>query len=173
MDSAVVGIDVGVKGAMGLIAANGYTAVVDWKTPQLMRDTIMEWRSQHRLELVAVEKVNAMPSRGRNGQRVKMGTQSAFNFGRNAGYWMGLLVGMSLPIIEVAPQTWQKGLVGKKKVDGVKPSMAVAAKLFPTISLYGPKGGAKDGRADAMLIAHWARGQVGWHIQNEQDECDW
>jgi hypothetical protein len=170
---AVVGIDPGVKGAMALLPENRGERVFDWKTPQEMGRILADWASLYEIVLVGLEKVNAMPSKGKGGKTVRMGAQSAFNFGRNTGVWNGLIIGLALPYLEVTPQTWQKGLVGKKAVDGVKPSVAVAQRLFPHISLLGPKGGLKDGRADALLIAHWTWSQAHTTPVQREEVPDW
>ncbi len=63
------------------------------------------------------------------------------------------------PLILVAPKVWQKTLYGgvPKGSDPKVITMGVASRLFPSVSLYGPKGGVKDGRADALLLAEYAR----------------
>jgi hypothetical protein len=57
------------------------------------------------------------------------------------------------------PQAWQKHF-GLKKIKGEKSlsKETIAAKcleLYPDALLYGPRGGLKDGRSDAILIARF------------------
>lgn len=58
-----------------------------------------------------------------------------------------------------APQDWQgffRLKTGEKDIK--KKNAQIAAKtltLYPTANLYGPKGGLRDGRSDALLIARW------------------
>ena len=82
-----------------------------------------------------------------------MSSTSSFKFGQNFGTWKGILAACGVPFLEPKPQQWQKGLV--KKTDGKKANMAVAGRMFPAAEIYGPRGGEKDGRADALLIAYW------------------
>ena len=74
-----------------------------------------------------------------------------------------MLASFRLPFVEVAPRTWQKGVIAKAQ--DKKPSVAAAGRLFPNAPLFGPKGGAKDGRADALLIAYYCLRQ---YTKNER-----
>ncbi|GAA3953591.1 hypothetical protein GCM10022278_10530 [Allohahella marinimesophila] len=60
----------------------------------------------------------------------------------------------------VRPQDWQAmfGLAtGEKDKSRKKQQIAdKALELYPAANLYGPKGGLKDGRSDALLIARYA-----------------
>lgn len=77
--------------------------------------------------------------------------------GLGIGLWQGLLAGLGVPHELVSPVAWKgkMGLSGKAK----GASVALAQRLFPRASsvFVGPRGGARDGRADAALIAAWAR----------------
>jgi crossover junction endodeoxyribonuclease RuvC len=81
------------------------------------------------------------------------GIVSTFTFGTNYGIWKGILAACGIPFLEPRPSEWMKGLF--KKVDGKEANMATASRIFPDAKIYGPKGGKKDGRADALLIAYW------------------
>lgn len=94
----------------------------------------------------AIEKVHAMP---------KQGVTSMFKFGTNFGIWRGMIAMAGIPFILVPPRTWQKGVINKAQ--DKKPALAAAARMFPEAELYGPRGGGKDGRADALLIADYCR----------------
>jgi len=97
-----------------------------------------------------MEKMQSMPP----GFRV----QASFLLGYCQGLFEGLLIAHHARYELVLAKTWQKhfgitGAKGDKKVQ----SYMVATKLFPTAKLTGPRGGKKDGRSDALLIAEWCR----------------
>jgi crossover junction endodeoxyribonuclease RuvC len=95
----------------------------------------------------AIERAQSMP---------KQGVRSMFNYGCNYGDWRGCMAMAGIPFEHPTPQMWRKGLIttmGTAK----NPSMDAARRLFPEAELYGPRGGARDGRAEALLIAEWLR----------------
>lgn len=95
----------------------------------------------------AIERAQSMP---------KQGVRSMFNYGCNYGDWRGCFASPKIPFEHPTPQMWRKGLIttiGTAK----NPSVDAARRLFPEAELYGPRGGAKDGRAEALLIAEWLR----------------
>lgn len=107
--------------------------------------------------VVAIEKVNAMPSIG--GRRT-MGATSAFSFGMGYGMWRMACAALAIPYQLVHPATWKKAvLAGAPKSDGSE--LVIAGQLYPAAAteLRGPRGGIRDGRVDALLIAHWLRSQ--------------
>jgi hypothetical protein len=109
--------------------------------------------------LVVFEKVGAMP---------RQGSQSGFRFGQADGKVRGIVEAHGLPIIEVRPEHWKKdlGLTFAKEdevthAEKKAAALALAIETFPAAadSLQRKKD---DGRADALLIAHWAEstGQI-------------
>lgn len=142
---AWIGVDPGKKGAIAVLTEDGDATVVDWKSEADMRDAMLSMDANLDVQAVCIERVGAMPGQG---------VVSMFSFGQNYGFWLGATAILQWPTFTARPQDWQKGLIGKEG------AMPVAARLFPQVNLYGPKGGAKDGRADALLIAHYARKQV-------------
>jgi hypothetical protein len=95
----------------------------------------------------AIERAQSMP---------KQGVRGMFNYGVNYGDWRGCFAMAGIPFEHPTPQMWRKGLIttmGTAK----NPSIDAARRLFPDADLFGPKGGAKDGRAEALLIAEWLR----------------
>jgi len=157
-----MGIDPGAKGALAVIdKKNCIIAGFDWPGDEIQTasrvrkflddhtiiNPIKESRSFHLY--AALEYVHAMP---------KQGVTSMFKFGTNYGIWRGILAAFEIPFFTVRPQQWQKGIV--KKAEGKKASVIAANQLFPAADLYGPRGGAKDGRADALLIALWCKKEV-------------
>lgn len=145
---AVLGIDPGMSGAVALVAGD-VVLVEDFTDAGGMVTVVRSWQEQHDIRLAALERVGAMPGQG---------VASMFKFGRNVGEWRGILAGLAIPFMEPTPREWQAGLV--RKSDGADPktrSLAVARRLFPGAGLARKKD---HGRADALLLAWWARGQL-------------
>ena len=91
-----------------------------------------------------IEQVHAMPGQG---------VRSVFTFGVGLGVWLGLLAAFTIPYELVTPQRWKKTMLdgqGKDK-DAAR---FKAQSLFPQIELHRKK---HEGRADALLIAEFAR----------------
>jgi len=143
------GIDPGKTGAIAIISGDMEIHLLeDWAGDEIQMANVLRKMmgispNQFRF---SIEKVHAMKGQG---------VRSMFTFGTNYGIWKGILAAFQIPFTEVAPQTWQKGLI--HKAQDKKPSLAAAGRLFPSAELYGPKGGGKDGRADALLIAEHSR----------------
>jgi crossover junction endodeoxyribonuclease RuvC len=97
--------------------------------------------------LVAIENVHSMP---------KQGVASSFSFGVGYGVWRGIIAMLGLPSMRVEPVVWKKAL-GLPKAKGA--SVAKALKLFPRAELghlYRGRMIYSDGRAEALLLAHYA-----------------
>jgi hypothetical protein len=112
-----------------------------------------------KLDLVTMEKTQAMPSLGRSGARdVSMGAVSAFASGEGYGLWQGILATIPIPYQLVHAATWKAALMaGEPKTK--EATVPFAARLYPGASkdLYGSRGGLLVDRADALLIAHYGR----------------
>ncbi len=89
--------------------------------------------------------------------------KSNFGFGKSVGKIQTMLdcIGVDYELIQ--PKKWQKivNAPTRKFLCGqmdLKTAMAdMAQALYPKAELHGPKGGLKDGRSDALLIAHAGR----------------
>ena len=147
-----LGIDPGQTGAIAAI--NSSLEVIfleDYPGDEIGISVLLKKIQKHHKNLVpyaALEKVHAMP---------KQGVSSTFKFGTNYGMWRGALAAYAIPFFNPTPQAWQKGVISRAQ--DKKPALAAARRLFPSAELTGPRGGAKDGRADALLIADWCRRQ--------------
>jgi hypothetical protein len=90
-----------------------------------------------------------------------MSANSNFNFGKNVGMAHAVIdmVYIAKPYL-IQPKKWQTavGAPTSKQVGGpqeLKKAVAQLGKyLYPTASLYGPRGGLMDGRSDSLMIAH-------------------
>jgi len=145
---AYLGIDPGATGCAALIHDGGHD-LFDWPgDPALVVPRLADWLARFEIKLAALEKVGAMPGQG---------VVSMFTFGQNVGVWHGILAALSIPYVCPRPQEWQRGLLDRKAGKDTKTaSLATARRLFPDADL----GRKKDhGRADALLLAWWARRQ--------------
>ena len=89
------------------------------------------------------------------------GLTSTFTIGRGYGEILGALAALNLRHDIIRSQDWQKAMLrGESKATGrdlKRQYVAVAERLWPSISFRGPKGGLLDGKAAAALIAEYAR----------------
>ncbi|MFP4088016.1 MAG: hypothetical protein ACLFUL_14630, partial [Desulfobacteraceae bacterium] len=111
-------------------------------------DILRRWILDYEIRLAALEKVGARPGQG---------VVSMFTFGQNVGAYMGILAALGIPFTMPTPRQWQKGLIDRKSAPDPKiRSLITARRLFPDADLSRKKD---HGRADALLIAWWARQQ--------------
>jgi len=83
------------------------------------------------------------------------GVASTFKFGTAFGGAVALAERLKCPWHLVTPQVWKKAL----KLDSDKnKSLVLARQLWPTAPLKRQKD---NGRAEALLMAHWLRNQNG------------
>jgi len=155
MINAVIGIDPGATGAMVLMTPDVHNwisrprevgiDIVKFKGIQLgeLVDYIRGWTEMYTI-CVYMELVGAMP---------KDGKHNAFAFGNNVGRLQGILCANHLPLIEVAPQVWQRhfklGAKFPSKKERKHAHLAKAQELFPEIKI------TLD-TCDAILIGMYA-----------------
>lgn len=158
-----VGVDPGVSGAIAFLYPRA-PVVIDMPTLQIktgkktknMLDaaTLATILGQDIMPMhVYVEDVHPMP---------KEGTVSSFSFGVSNGIIIGILAAYKIPYTKVTPQRWKKLMLdGMPKDKGA--SIARALQLFPSLSnqLITKRGAKKDGRAEALLIAVYAKRMEG------------
>ena len=139
--SAIMGIDPGLTGAIGILHVDGSVAVEDMpRNPRDLYELLREWRCR-----AFVEQAQAMP---------KQGVSSTFKTGYGYGLIIGVLAGLGIPYQTVTPAVWKRamGLWGKDK----EASRALARSLWPEA----PLGRKMDhGRAEALLLAEYGRRQ--------------
>ena len=150
-----LGIDPGLSGAACLMSIDHNKTIrymfKDWSDPKDMYGTIAAWHLSYEITMTVFEKVHARPG---------MAAKAMFSFGQNTGHWEMILLSLGIPFQMITPQGWQKGLIVKSDgVDTKTRAKVVALRLFPELEsrLIGPRGGVKDGRIDALLIAEKAR----------------
>jgi len=124
-------------------------------------------RLQHLSNMAPGDKVYAyleagtpMPRKSSD-ETVNEGSVANFRNGVGTGLWQGILTGLQIPYQLVVPRSWQAamlpGIKGRTKLKAA--SVDKALDLYPAIvvTLKGPKGGTRDGVADATLIAEYGR----------------
>jgi crossover junction endodeoxyribonuclease RuvC len=152
---SVIGIDPGTVGAFAILDNAGIGVVDDLPVHKIGRGWTKRLRAEldlnafaavlqdHHLDHACLERVTARPGQG---------VVSMFRFGQAAGALYGLLVGLSVPVTFVLPQTWQRH-------HGIGPSPDAAARhravpLYPaTATRLALKRDAN--RADALLLADY------------------
>ena len=158
-----IGIDPGFKGAIsvieikfmlddGAVQSQVKTAIADAPVKKNKNGKVemdlegmysLASRFADRPSIAAIEDVHVMP---------KEGVSSGGRFMKGVGQWEGILTGLKIPFIRVAPQTWKKrfNLIKKPKTM----SRTVASEIHPycTKDLSRVKD---DGRAESLLIATW------------------
>ena len=148
----IIGIDVGLNGAIAMMRGETLTGIFDMPTVTLDRNgkakrqisipELIQILNDFQPEEAYIEKVFAMAGQG---------VTSVFSFGRSLGAIEGVIAARSIKATLITPQTWQKamGVTGGK--DGAR---ARAMELFPhNVDYFKRK--KDDGRADAALIAAW------------------
>ncbi len=157
LTAVCIGIDPGVTGGICVVNAATGRMMAAQRTPILpvtgkkqynaaaMRDILLN--GMYEVRLATIEKVGVHPHDGKVG---------CFNFGVGYGLWIGLMVALSIPHIEVSPQRWQaRMLAGLPRGGSSKASaMRAANSLFPTLELTVK---ADSGIADSALIAEFGR----------------
>lgn len=171
--SGWIGIDPGKTGALARVFEDGRVVVIDvpmrevkaGKKTKLDYDPAEMARLLRRLRgpddnvsdvIVCVEKVSA----GVWGDNDRtQGVTSAFAFGRGLGLWEGVVGTIGHPVLMPIPSVWKRAIMPEGAPKTKAAACPVAARLYPAAiaDLYGPRGGALSGRADAILLAHYAR----------------
>lgn len=157
-----IGIDPGLTGAVAAVWENGARYEV-WDIPTIRVGAKKEYDIWKLTEILKkcgytggggqvslpcyVEKVGAMP---------KQGLASTFKFGMGYGIAQACAISAGHRMTLIRPQSWKKVMLRDMKKDKGG-SCARATQLFPNAELTGPRGGAKDGRCEALLLAELAR----------------
>lgn len=161
---AYLGIDPGKSGAVALLISSpleqnrGRNRVrfYDWPKTDNLNEVLRameEWNRTYDIKLGILERSQPRPTDG---------VKQAFGTGRNFGRWEVIISSLGIPHHFITPQKWQKG-IGIVKSDGATPKIRawnILPRIFPEfpIGLFlGPKGGKKDGRVDALLIAGYGK----------------
>lgn len=157
----IIAIDPGKSGAMALMSAGKVIELID--TPILgddynytaIFDQLQDWKLQG-ADLAFIEFQHGKMAKSQKQGVEAEGRSSAKaikSVGIGIGMWRMGFAACKIAILEVMPHVWTKKVALPK--DATKAQHCqLAAKLFPESAhlFYGVRGGAKDGRADAVLI---------------------
>lgn len=147
---AWVGIDPGSKGAFCALYEDNTTTFKDYETnPYKMAQWLHDVSQSHDIQMCMIEDVHAI---------FGSSAKATFNFGFNVGILHGIIRTLGLPLDLIQPKAWQKhaGVIAKGK--DIKQAVAdICARVYPSAEIYGPQGGLKDGRSDALLIASYCK----------------
>lgn len=148
---AVIGIDPGKKGGVAVLNSSGVLLEIYSmpKTEAGVCALIRDVSERYKYNIFCLEKAQAMPTQG---------VTSVFTYGTEYGVLRGAILALGNTLEEVRPVKWKTAIIGKKTGSDKTLSIAKAENLFPNIELI-PKGCRvpQDGRAEAALIAEWAR----------------
>lgn len=161
----VMGIDPGLSGSIALITVEG--VLIDLFDAPILN--IKKGKNIYNLPAInsiflqikhyhaVIEKMQTMPPGFR--------AQASFSLGYSMGMYEAFCEGIGISYEVVISKKWQKyfGITGAKGNTKTQ-SYQAASKLFPNAELTGPRGGIKDGRSDALLIAEWGRRRL---VNNE------
>ena len=161
--STFLGIDPGAKGYLCLLDTSDKSIefVSTTELPHLIYKWVMDKNIPNPITAVGIEDVHAI-----------FGTSagSNFSFGFNVGVIRGIIAATGIGLNLVAPKAWQKA-VGVPTTKATRGSKSVkelvseaALRLYPHASLYGPKGGLQDGKADSLMIAHYLSLKYGGYV---------
>lgn len=157
----VIAIDPGSQGAM--CSLDTYPIPIIHfqdcpREPKIDTATVYHWLEAHTrgARCIVIEDVHSMHN---------MTAKSNFQFGRNLGIVETMAKICCLDIEYLQPKTWQNlcgikfnyplGSTAQEKTRRRKATTASRCmELYTQADIYGPKGGLKDGRADALMIAH-------------------
>lgn len=151
-DSNIIGIDPGRSGALAFVRGSQFPPILfDMPMKKVMNrhevdgvalgEVLSKWRTF--CSVAVIEHVHSMPSDG---------VASAFIFGLRTGAVLGILQSLDFQIIRVHPAVWKShyGLSSDKQK-----SLDLAKKFFPQCA-SALKYKKYDGRAEALLMAHFA-----------------
>lgn len=147
----ILGIDPGISGAVALIDTAIWTlAITDMPLEagvkgkqKVSAGGLINLINAAEADYAFLEDVSASP---------QMGVTSAFSFGDGFGCTRTACLAGEVSLHLTRPQIWKTATRTPKDK---KQATTRAAQIFPTAHsiLYGPRGGAYDGRAEAALLA--------------------
>ena len=160
MSELILGIDPGSEGAVGILNTKGeYEEVIDLPMLQVEQPRRKSKRAvldlngtdalfsmlTGKIAHVYIEDVLLVPVQSVQSMRTTF---------ENYGMLCGKMHSMRLPFTKIASSAWKaKMMRGMEKGKGA--AMMRCAQLFPQANLHGPRGGKRDDRAEALLIAKY------------------
>jgi len=157
-DAVTIGIDPGLDGGIAYIRNGHLVVVLDMPTVEIK----VSGKTRRNIDAEALRSIltaiRASLARHvvieQQSTRPGQSSQSGLKTGYGYGLIIGVVVGLGYPYTVVTPKAWKKhfGLTDIKAE-----SVELAAATWPDMAdnFYGPRGGGKDGRAEAALIAQY------------------
>jgi Holliday junction resolvasome RuvABC endonuclease subunit len=145
----VCGIDPGNNGAVCVIDSMSPSTPVLLDFFKASPYDIAKWLHQQQVDVVWVEELHSI---------FQVTAKANFGLGRSVGTALTIanIVTRGVAPRTVMPKVWQKFVGVTSKGKAIKNDVArLAAQLYPQVNLHGPKGGLRDGRSDALMIAHY------------------
>ncbi|TWO22601.1 hypothetical protein YZ82_01415 [Campylobacter hyointestinalis] len=143
-----IGIDPGKNGALAMITENKEVNLIDFDLKAYINllNSFKNNIESYNI-FIGIERVHSMPGEG---------VKSSFSFGERVGELKGMISTLNFDNNTewILPQIWQKHI----NTDSNKGKKAIADSLlkqYPSADLFGPRGGLKDGRSDALGIANY------------------
>lgn len=165
------GIDPGFQGAVGVINAAG-TDVRVWDLPVITKDL----DRQREFDLAGFDDLFRGLSRRPRlvlgiewpSTRPGEGSERSERFGRGKGYLEAFAYCKRIDYYKIVPSLWKGrlNLPGKSDPEANQMAARVFEQAYPEYAglVRGPRGGIKDGRCDALLIAHFLRSRTVGHL---------
>jgi crossover junction endodeoxyribonuclease RuvC len=163
-----IGVDPGLTGAVAFIDSRGKAKVFDlphhptqhrldgFRLASLMRSMAPADDEVH----VYVEKLHA---RAGGGGMVQMGSMM-----QSVGIIQGAIDCTRFPVTEITPQTWKR--LYRLTSDKAK-SLELARRLYPELQ-PDLKLAKHDGRAEALLLAHYGVAVATGSYESQDEECE-
>lgn len=149
----IIGIDPGLSGAVALLEDGKLIELVDIEAADSrinavhLAALVQRWSP----DFAVCESVTARPGQG---------VTSMFTFGHGLGTITAVLATLGIPYLLIRPQIWQAyfniSCSSKDKAGHKRQIADRALSLCPDAPTYGPRGGLRDGRSDALLLARYA-----------------
>lgn len=154
----ILGCDPGASGAVALVTGVGAMAAKVFPLKNVGRRDLIDLIDELVPDIAFIEKVSPMPARDAQGNPRRVGTKSMFTFGAHVERLYMAMTALRIPVREVTPRTWQKGIglnfpKGSSHADHKRMARDLAQQMFARkVSLA---------VADALLIAEFGRMQMG------------
>jgi len=145
----ICGIDPGAKGALCVLDNKDPAYIAFLDVSKSSNYEIALWMHNQDIDIVIIEDVHSMYG---------MSAKSNFGFGGNLGKVTAIAEVVTKGKISrtVTPKIWQKYVGVTVKGKKIKSQVAeIAITMYPTAIIHGIQGGLLDGRADALMIAHY------------------
>ena len=145
----IAGVDPGANGAIAVLDSSNPDSVALLDLAKVTPFDAYQWLHKQQPNSVWIEDVHSLYG---------MSAKSNFGFGKNLGIVTAIakIATNGQAVKTVAPKVWQKYVGVTVRGKAIKKQVAeIAQSLYPTAELHGKRGGLLDGRADALMIAHY------------------